>query len=174
MMMKALLARALRGLFVFGSCAVVVVASSRNEIATSDVLKKRSGGLFCGVFNTADKHDIMENLYWMRNNLGKCTTPARTCRRFSCINTSGVYVCNDRDQDLIIDCGVEAPGLADTPAVQCCTAAHSGISGQQFSDDGTWNVIIAYADCNHDWDADRPSMGPPDDIWGPNGACLCC
>lgn len=42
-----------------------------------------------------------------------------------------------------------------------------GISGQEFSDQG-WNVVIAYANCNHAPDADRPGDFQK---WGPNGQC---
>ena len=55
----------------------------------------------------------------------------------------------------------------------CCTKDYTeskGISGQQFSDQG-WNVIVAYGNCNHDQDRDRPGFGPADDPWGPNGEC---
>lgn len=37
---------------------------------------------------------------------------------------------------------------------------------------GIWNVIIAYANCNHDPRADFPAPGPSDDPWGPNESCF--
>ena len=49
--------------------------------------------LNCGNFSTADWRDIALIVEYM--NIGEpddCTTPARTCRRVACRQTSGVYV----------------------------------------------------------------------------------
>jgi hypothetical protein len=54
----------------------------------------------------------------------------------------------------------------------CCSADPSsakGISGQVFSVDKAFNVIIAYANCNHEPDADYPDKFEPQP--GPNGWC---
>lgn len=56
-----------------------------------------SAAMVCGNFCTADRADasVLLNVMMDWNNDGgndNCTTPARTCRRHACNNTSGVYV----------------------------------------------------------------------------------
>ncbi|KAK0726904.1 hypothetical protein B0T26DRAFT_747297 [Lasiosphaeria miniovina] len=171
--MNALFLRVLLGLLAFGSCITAgpVATPSLKPLSLRTNTTDNSAGLFCGIFNTANTQDTDDNISWLKNNVGTCFTPAQTCRRHSCINTSGVYVCNDNNHDITLSCANDVVPRLDDVIVHCCNGAKSGISGQKFSDDGTWNAIIAYGNCNHNWDADRPSMGPPDDIWGPNGAC---
>lgn len=57
-------------------------------------------------------------------------------------------------------------------AADCCTQAYrisKGLSGQLF-DEAHFNVCIAYANCNHGIDDDRPSEFP-EDSHGINGDC---
>lgn len=64
--------------------------------------------------------------------------------------------------------------------MKCCGGGRdkTGFSGQRFMEGnggrygGTWNVIIAYANCNQDPRADFPAPGPSDDPWGPNESCF--
>lgn len=56
-----------------------------------------SAAMYCGNFCTADRADasVLLNVMMDWNKDGgndNCTTPARTCRRHACNNTSGVYV----------------------------------------------------------------------------------
>lgn len=52
-----------------------------------------STALNCGIFSTADKHDFMDlQSTWGVHKDDMCTTPAKTCRRHACKNTSGIYV----------------------------------------------------------------------------------
>jgi len=125
--------------------------------------------LVCGLYSTADKRNSVQLLYDLRKRGGTCVTGAKKCTRHACWNTSGVFICNDNDHDVAIDCETVA-NFAAGVANNCCTSTKSGISGQQWSDQN-WNAIISYANCNHDSNADRPSPGPPADPWGPNGLC---
>ncbi len=68
----------------------------------------------------------------------------------------------DNDYDIHVACDDLAVWFADVSS-NCCSKlewASKGISGQEFSDAG-WNVAIAYANCNHDPAADRPSQFGP-------------
>ena len=81
-------------------------------------------------------------------------------------------MCNDNGHDVDIPY-LTIRAFAATVGSKCCTKSYTeskGISGQEFSDQH-WNVIVAYANCNHDKDRDRPSYGPVGDPWGPNGEC---
>lgn len=73
----------------------------------------------------------------------------------------------------MLSCGKDVADLADWIFDYCCRNTHFfvGQSGQIFNDTRGYNVIIAYGNCNHDRDADRPANGPPGDPWGPNGVC---
>lgn len=52
-----------------------------------------STALNCGIFSTADKHDFMDlQSAWRVHKDDMCTTPAKTCRRHACKDTSGIYV----------------------------------------------------------------------------------
>lgn len=52
-----------------------------------------STALNCGIFSTADKHDFMDlQSAWGVHKDDMCTTPAKSCRRHACKNTSGIYV----------------------------------------------------------------------------------
>ncbi|KAK3936356.1 hypothetical protein QBC46DRAFT_412178 [Diplogelasinospora grovesii] len=163
---------------ILALAAVVVVGSPTPDAAGSEsardvtVSNANKKDRYCGIFSTGDKRNIMTLLYNMRKQGGNCVTPAKTCTRHACMNTSGVYVCNDNDHDITLDCKKDVADFGGE-AAKCCTAdwtKSKGISGQQFSDEG-WNVIVAYANCNHDANSDRPAMGPSDDPWGPNGEC---
>jgi len=82
-------------------------------------------------------------------------------------------VCNDNYFPINLsrkfDVGLVAQPIMD----KCCHGGmHKGISGQQFVDELGYNVIVAYANCNHGVDNDRPGIGPPSDPWGPNGVCV--
>jgi hypothetical protein len=52
--------------------------------------------LVCGHFTTADHHDVGKLIDGMWPSVPSvfddCFTPARTCRRVACINTSAIYV----------------------------------------------------------------------------------
>lgn len=56
---------------------------------------------------------------------------------------------------------------------ECCGGGRdkTGLSGQRFMDGG-WNIIIAYANCNHNPYTEFPAPGPSEDPWGPNGSCF--
>jgi hypothetical protein len=141
-------------------------------------------GLHCGIFNTANTRDAEKVLGGFGHE--RCITEAHTCTRHGCLNTSGVYgefspfpvrptpiltffppVCNDNAYAIDLQCSdIAAFGYIITGS--CCAQS---TSGQYFSDPAGFNVIVAYGNCNHGKSADRPSMGPPSDPWGPNGAC---
>ncbi|KAK0654825.1 hypothetical protein B0T16DRAFT_383844 [Cercophora newfieldiana] len=147
-------------------------SSSQYLAQRSAPVPQMSGPPVCGQFNTGDKKDFEQLQYDMSGDKSNVTTPAKKCRRQRCKNTTGVYVCNDNDHDVIIPY-LTIREFAAKPGKECCTKRYTdskGISGQQFSDQN-WNVIIAYANCNHPQDQDRPGFGPAGDPWGPNGAC---
>ncbi|KAK1830842.1 hypothetical protein QBC39DRAFT_409324 [Podospora conica] len=131
--------------------------------------------LGCGRFSTANHQDIdilLRDLH-KSTKTDDCTTPAKTCRRHACINTSAIYVCNDNDEDLTLACAADVADYADWIFDYCChnTNFYKGQSGQIFNDPKNYNVVIAYGNCRHDKDADHPSIGPAKDPWGPNGVC---
>ncbi|EFX04104.1 hypothetical protein CMQ_1032 [Grosmannia clavigera kw1407] len=129
-------------------------------------------GMLCGNFATASKNDVVFMLREFRRQYPDgsddlCGAPANTCTRQTCRNTSGLY---DNATETNIRCSTMANWLADI-CDGCCTTSvmqSKGLSGQQFSTAG-WNVVVAFADCNDDPDADRPSDFS---VWGPNGQCL--
>ena len=86
--------------------------------------------------------------------------------------TDCVQICNDSASELKFNC-TSVHDWFSKVAGSCCTQAYTkskGISGRLLGDQN-WNVAVAYGNCNHGQDADKPSMGPKEDPWGPNGAC---
>ncbi|KAK3326833.1 hypothetical protein B0H66DRAFT_589360 [Apodospora peruviana] len=157
-----------------GPLAIPLVGTESLVDSTSISARAEAKGLYCGIFNTADKKNVAGLIDDLLTNTGKCVTPAKTCRRHGCWNTSAIYVCNDNNKEVLLDCANDVGGMANLIAGQCCGSANAisgkAISGQQFSNQG-WNVIVSYGNCNHDIDSSRPAMGPPDAPWGPNGEC---
>ncbi|KAK1828922.1 hypothetical protein QBC39DRAFT_374237 [Podospora conica] len=129
--------------------------------------------LLCGMASTADKHDFMDmQSYWAVTKGEVCTTPAKTCRRHACKNTSGIYICNDAATELKMNCTI-FHDFTNSIGGKCCDKdpkKSKGLSGRQESDQN-FNVVVAYANCNHGEDSDKPTKGPASDPWGPNGAC---
>ncbi|KAK0629526.1 hypothetical protein B0T17DRAFT_615290 [Bombardia bombarda] len=158
-------------LHLVGVTAIIHDMSANPAFAARDALANPpKGALNCGIFSTASKRDVMDITFQLRESKDKCVTPANKCFRHKCKNTSGIYVCNDNDHDVTLDCSLVGAWSGD--AGGCCPkdwTKSKGVSGQLLSTDG-WNVIVAYANCNHPADQDRPAMGP-DNSWGPNGPC---
>lgn len=136
--------------------------------------------LYCGIFSTGYMRDTEWLLRNFKNklNLDVFQVDWKTCRRVGCKNTSAVYICNDT-KSLVQATGERIYNLGWIPQQNCCHQGPSsgitgkvgkGISGQKFTGAG-WNVIIGYGNCNHGETADRPSMGPEDNPWGPNLKC---
>ncbi|KAK1834438.1 hypothetical protein QBC39DRAFT_369334 [Podospora conica] len=131
----------------------------------------------CGLFNTADRYDIKTAIGQAFTSVwpyfpDPCATPARTCRKIVCRNTSAVYICNDNDHDVnptCTDVAAEAMKIVDN----CCGGGSykAGLSGQRFTEAG-YNVVVAFGNCQHGIDSDNPGMGPAEDPWGPNGSCF--
>ena len=71
-----------------------ILVASRHAISPRDLpINITMDKLNCGKFNTANYWDIMDLLNAMKpSQPDDCTTPAKTCRRVACVNTSGVYV----------------------------------------------------------------------------------
>ncbi|KAK0615284.1 hypothetical protein B0T17DRAFT_620074 [Bombardia bombarda] len=126
--------------------------------------------LNCGIFNTGDRNEVNNLLSHIEALSTPCVVAANDCHRFGCSGTTGIYICNDNDNDISLSCKNEVAYMARYVGNECCTGAPKGQSGQQFTDQN-WNAIIAYANCNHGEDADRPAIGLADDPWGPNGEC---
>jgi len=72
--------------------------NQKGELPSQESNRRRTANtngtaLNCGIFSTADKHDFMDmQSYWAVTKGEICTTPAKTCRRHACKNTSGIYV----------------------------------------------------------------------------------
>lgn len=95
--------------------------------------------------------------------------PARTCRRFACWNTSGLYLCNDNDHAIDVRCADGFDRFAKLIAYGCCRKDRllsPGGSGQIVTDQG-YRVVVAYANCRHGRDDDVPGAGGQN----PNGKC---
>ncbi|KAK0752601.1 hypothetical protein B0T18DRAFT_427041 [Schizothecium vesticola] len=158
----------LLALSAMASPAVVAIHEPRAAAAAPN-----QKALNCGIFSTADKHDFMDmQSYWAVTKGEMCTTPAKTCRRYACKNTSGIYICNDSTAELKLNCTV-FHDFTNSIGGKCCTKDYhdsKGISGRQWSDQD-FNVVVAYGNCNHGIDSDKPAPGPKNDPWGPNGLC---
>ncbi|KAK0615287.1 hypothetical protein B0T17DRAFT_511058 [Bombardia bombarda] len=141
-----------------------VVMSSRN-------VNDNPTSLLCGLFTTANKDSVKDLLNDLSGRSSSCDTPAKTCRRHACKNKSGVFVCNDTNQQISLNCKTTVAYYAQNSLDLCCTGGDTAVSGQQFSD-GNFNVIVAAADCSTGEDTYRPSKGPSSDPWGPNGECV--
>lgn len=72
---------------------------------------------------------------------------------------------------MVLGCKNDVADFAQRIYKECCRKKGKGQSGQIFNDERGYNVVVAYGNCNHGWDSDRPGMGPPEDPWGPNGEC---
>ncbi|KAJ4408039.1 hypothetical protein N0V82_009778 [Gnomoniopsis sp. IMI 355080] len=122
-------------------------------------LQKRNGELYCGTFASADfynGHELVRNM--INSPTDQHTIAANGCLRTSCMNTSGVYVCNDRSGALTVT-NAQIDEHVKNILGRCCMHNKNGQAdeqkqsgGQQFTDalGGGWNVILAYANCNHD------------------------
>ncbi|KAJ9148590.1 hypothetical protein NKR23_g4986 [Pleurostoma richardsiae] len=152
-------------MITLGAILAVIVAASPALFAVAGETPK---DLKCGNVDTAAKRDVMRGTFdtWKRE--GNCTTPAQTCRRHWCLNTSAFYICNDDDKEFTIECKHIAD-YASIIAKQCCTKPYTeskGISGEMSTEEG-WSIFVAYGNCKHGRDADRP--GPAPDPY--NGKC---
>jgi len=81
-------------------------------------------------------------------------------------------ICNDSAVELTRNCTV-FHDFTNSIGGKCCTKDYhksKGISGRQWSDQD-FNVVVAYGNCNHGIDSDKPAPGPKNDPWGPNGLC---
>lgn len=71
------------------------VNTTRDERPPNPIIP--TSHLICGHFSTASYSDVDWVLHdltsWPMDIGNSCTTPARTCRRVGCENTSAVYVC---------------------------------------------------------------------------------
>jgi len=147
-------------------------------------LQKRNGQLYCGNLASADfgdGHDLVINAQNRGNDVK--TIAAHGCLRTGCINTSGLYVCNDRNTPLSLK-NSDIIAHCRTILTKCCIHNSLGqydqqhqSGGQQFTDalGGGWNVIIAYANCNHP-DTRKPdtysNSHPQVNGWGCLGASM--
>lgn len=68
------------------------------------------------------------------------------------------------------ECAGVASMAQDIQQSCCQSSFHDGTSGQVF-DPSEYNVVVAYANCNHAADADRPEFSSQDG-WGVNGECV--
>ncbi|KAK0615286.1 hypothetical protein B0T17DRAFT_620076 [Bombardia bombarda] len=69
--------------------------------------------------------------------------PAKTRRRQACGDTSAIYVRNDNDHDLDLNCLYDVSAFAYAAMRLCCGEMSSAVSGQQFTDRG-YNVIVSW------------------------------
>jgi len=145
--------------------------NSHRDLATrsdDQHLNKRSGYLYCGNFATADFHNAHSLVSATSGSETQHTAAAHGCNRVGCMNTSGLYICNDNDYSLTMT-GNDVTPHADNILNYCCIHNKNGnldlqvqSGGQQFTNvlGGNWNTIVAYANCNH------PVNTPPSDYNG--------
>jgi len=106
----------------------------------------------CGLYASADAPDTgSKNLVDIAQRFGQnLNVAAHTCHRIACVNTSGVYVCNDQDVD--IDMPYQDTFAALDYLFKACgggPGSPDGISGRvKDSQHGGFNVNIAYCNGN--------------------------
>lgn len=116
--------------------------------ASDPRLQRRNGQLWCGMFASADfgnAHQLVGNLRTNPNRVNSIA--AHGCKRVQCMNTSGIYVCNDRNSAMTLTNG-DVYAHTYTILNQCCIHNIFGTydnqrqaGGQQFTDalGGGWN-----------------------------------
>ncbi|KAK1756790.1 hypothetical protein QBC47DRAFT_169473 [Echria macrotheca] len=146
-------------------------ANPAPDTNSTSTLNARTDNTFCGLFSTASRYDAQLLLAQLHSDGGDCSAPAKTCSRVACWATSAIYVCNDNDHAISPNCVTDVVPYGLDISQQCCGLSGGSVSGQRFHDTAGFNVIVAYGNCNHDRNADRPALGPWPVVWGPNGAC---
>lgn len=151
--------------------------------------------MYCGIFATADANNVKTMVFVMKGATGTCTTPAKMCVRWGCMNTSGIYVCNVSHfngssmsaftvpERFMLTSGIQdsvynqslpceyIAAWANAIVDQCCSSNHVDspyMSGQAFHKYYKYNVIVSYGNCNHAHDSDHPNDFP---YPGVNGEC---
>ncbi|CAK7200500.1 hypothetical protein SEUCBS139899_003196 [Sporothrix eucalyptigena] len=120
----------------------------------------------CGEEGTADWYRTKDGATKLRNmGTDTCTTPANTCARHWCYDTTAMYVCNYMDTDLTIpyyNIGWMTDGLD-----RLCCDDNYGKSGQMWHYKLNYTTVLGYGDCNTDAATSQPyPMGA-----GNNGPC---
>ncbi|KAK3710743.1 hypothetical protein LTR37_010162 [Vermiconidia calcicola] len=120
----------------------------------------------CGLYSSADTVDTSHNIDNLNNGNEK-PIAAGTCNRIGCFNTSGVYVCNDNAEDITVT-NADGSAFAGLIAGVCYNGGegHHPLSGQAFtSDQGGYNVVVAFCDSHDPVDTPPSAYTPP----GPDG-----
>ncbi|KAJ6258243.1 hypothetical protein Dda_7162 [Drechslerella dactyloides] len=125
--------------------AIIAVASA----ALVSAQAQWSGDAACGRVEGANaaSHTIAtEGIPYLRNLGGtNCHAPPRFCQRVSCSGGSGIFLCNDNNNDVNIRCETIGEGAARI--FNACNGNSTPyFKGQQFAAGG-WNVVVRASDC---------------------------
>ncbi|KAH8883114.1 hypothetical protein GQ53DRAFT_831065 [Thozetella sp. PMI_491] len=136
-----------------------------------------AGAIICGDYDkhfaTADSHDAQGLNNRLKQLAGYWELAARKCFRLGCVNTSGLFWCNDNDNSVRV-AGVQIADILQQVLSNCCLYSvqvyeHSPQSGMAWFDNPSLvNGIVSYANCN-----DPTDFTPGGYIYpGPNDECV--
>lgn len=138
-------------------------------IRNATLAKRHKSGGNCGTFANAYSYDVGSMLDYLGGIGGACRVDANACSRLTCVDTSGIYLCNG--PTAIAPSCLYIYGYANDIWLSCNKGGYDGdgVSGQEWDSDG-YNVVVAYANCND------PSSVPPSGYAGPgpNGPAYQC
>ncbi|KXJ86601.1 hypothetical protein Micbo1qcDRAFT_209014 [Microdochium bolleyi] len=131
--------------------------AAAEALAVRSRLTRRNPSCHDG-FGIADTGDINSGINHLRS-VSRCRVRARHCVRTTCNNRSAIVLCNDRYSDLDIPCNTVAdmaasirqscwqfefcPINCNRPGCAPHNCPKSKVSGQQFSGDRGFNVILS-------------------------------
>ncbi|KAK4220648.1 hypothetical protein QBC38DRAFT_525498 [Podospora fimiseda] len=150
------------------------VASEVNpdpETAQS-ALQRRVETLTCATMATGGQYDITAGADHLVSVGAQCETPAKQCRRMTCKNTTGSYLCSEGN-NISLSCNSLAR-IVRRVNTDCCNGKDkygsnsSGKSGHIYND-RIWSVWVGYGNCGHS-SSSRPTDYPYPG-GSPNGVC---
>ncbi|KAK3709709.1 hypothetical protein LTR37_010736 [Vermiconidia calcicola] len=156
--------------FAVGAAALATLADSKPlapyRLEGMKLHRRAVTEVICGLYPSADIANNGENLRNLEDKGGDVTVSANSCNRIGCFNTSGVYVCNDNDEDITIPMSEATEQMLYLMSI--CIGGNSigkdAVSGRVKVDAG-WNMNVGYCNGN-----DSPSIPPSGYGWpGPNG-----
>ncbi|KXX75361.1 hypothetical protein MMYC01_207875 [Madurella mycetomatis] len=112
------------------------------------IAKRQQDGdvLSCGhVMATGDHGNIRSAGSYLRGIGGTCRAPVADCRRMTCQNTTGTYLCGET-KAAAISCH-EAGNLVQAVFVNCCRGGGSAAAHIYRKRD--LSIWVGYANCNH-------------------------
>ncbi|KAK5173271.1 uncharacterized protein LTR77_001952 [Saxophila tyrrhenica] len=176
-----------RNMALWATTLFAFVNASPTQVRRSSpngISKRGLGGVIditCGLWATAIRADADEAIHQVTANGGAINAIKQTCSRLACVGTSGLYVCNDQEEDVLVQ--LEDLFSPSSQLVQSCVDYYvdndvavntqTPVSAQGFYADPLVNVVISYCDPNDD-PYKKPSDYNFDVNCGPNGCNPTC